>query len=145
MAPEEKPYRVYRGGRTKGKVPAPARPERASRRTGDDGVRRYRGPSGGRPARPANRRRRILIGVVVFFVLVVVWMLASYLAFRGGVSDANDRLDANARLALNDQSGLLLSHPTTILLLGTDHAQVGGREGDRHSDSIMLIRVDPGK
>ena len=90
MAPEEKPYRVYRGGRTKGKVPGPARPERARRRPEDDGARRYRGPSGGRPARPGKRRRRILIGVLVFFVLVVVWMLASYLAFRGGVSDATD-------------------------------------------------------
>jgi LCP family protein required for cell wall assembly len=145
MAREEKPYRVYRGGRTKGKVPAPARPERVPRRGGDDDIRRYRGPSGGRPARQTNRRRRILIGVLVFFVVVLVWMLASYLAFRGGVSDANKRLDPNARLALKDQSGLLMSHPTTILLLGTDHAQVGGREGDRHSDSIMLIRVDPGK
>jgi LCP family protein required for cell wall assembly len=145
MAGEEKPYRVYRGGRTKGKVPAPARPERASRRAADGGVRRYRGPSGGRPARPRRRRRWILIGVVVLFALLVVWMVAGYLAFRGGVSDANKRLDANAELALNDQSGMLLSHPTTILLLGTDHAQVGGREGDRHSDSIMLIRADPEK
>ena len=145
MAHEEKPYRVYRGGRTKGKVPAPARPERAPRRPVDDDVRRYRGPSGGRVARPRNRRRLILVGVLVFFLLVIVWGAASYLAFRGGVSDANKRLDANAKLALNDQSGLLLSHPTTILLLGTDHAQVGGREGDRHSDSIMLIRADPGK
>ena len=145
MAREEKPYRVYRGGRTKGKVPAPPRPERAPRKPVGDDVTRYRGPSGGRPARPGRRRRLILLGVLVFFVLVVVWMLASYLAFRGGVSDANKRLDANAKLALNDQSGLLLSHPTTILLLGTDHAQIGGREGDRHSDSIMLIRADPEK
>jgi polyisoprenyl-teichoic acid--peptidoglycan teichoic acid transferase len=145
MASEEKPYRVYRGGRTKGKVPAPPRPERAPRKTDGDDVRRYRGPSGGRPARPGRRRRLILLGVLVFFLLGVVWMLASYFAFRGGVSDANKRLDANAKLALNDQSGLLLSHPTTILLLGTDHAQIGGREGDRHSDSIMLIRADPDK
>jgi LCP family protein required for cell wall assembly len=37
----------------------------------------------------------------------------------------------------------MLSHPTTILILGTDTAQVGGREGDRHSDSILLLRTDP--
>jgi LCP family protein required for cell wall assembly len=28
-------------------------------------------------------------------------------------------------------------------MLGTDNAQIGGREGDRHSDSIMLLRTDP--
>ena len=37
----------------------------------------------------------------------------------------------------------MLSHPTTILMLGTDNARVGGREGDMHSDSIMLLRTDP--
>ncbi len=57
--------------------------------------------------------------------------------------DANARLDPTARSALDRQSGLLLSHPTTILLLGTDHAKTNGREGDRHSDSIMLVRTDP--
>ncbi len=145
MAGEEKPYRVYRGGRSKGKVPAPARPQRPPRRTGEEGDR-YRGPAGPTPARRhRNRRRLILLGVLVFFAVVIVWAIASFLAFRGGVSDANKRLDGSAKLALNDQSGLLLSHPTTLLLIGTDHAQVGGREGDRHSDSIMLVRVDPGK
>ena len=47
MPGEEKPYRVYRGGRVKGKVPAPARrgrPERAKRRERGDGRVDYRGP-----------------------------------------------------------------------------------------------------
>ena len=47
------------------------------------------------------------------------------------------------RAALTKQDGLLLSHPTTILLLGTDSADLPGRSGDRHSDSIMLVRTDP--
>src|SRR5215208_4518159 len=37
MPSEEKPYRVYRGGRTKGKVPAPARPGRRRERQGRPG------------------------------------------------------------------------------------------------------------
>jgi LCP family protein required for cell wall assembly len=149
MAPDEKPYRVYRGGRAKGKVPAPARPGRP-RRDRDGGRGRtsgavdapvyYRGP--GAKTRRVSWGKRIAIGLAIVFVLVVVWAVASYLSFRGGVKDANKRLDANARLALADQSGLLMSHPTTILLLGTDTAQVGGRQGDRHSDSIMILRVD---
>ncbi len=149
MPPQEKPYRVYRGGRTKGKVPAPARRLRpradgAEGRDGADGRVDYRGPgAGGR--RRLSRGRRIAIAIGVLVILLVVWGVASFLAFRGGVKDANKRLDPNARLALTEQSGLLLSHPTNILLMGTDHNKTGGREGDRHSDSIMIVRTDPSK
>ena len=48
-------------------------------------------------------------------------------AFSSGVKDANKRLDPRREAALTQQSGLLISHPTTILLLGTDNAQIGGR------------------
>src|SRR5581483_10882443 len=33
---------------------------------------------------------------------------------------------------------------TTILLLGTDHAAIASRESSHRSDSIMLMRTDPG-
>ena len=47
----EKPYRVYRGGRVKGKVPAIPRPTRERDGRGDgDGRRDYRGPAAKRPA-----------------------------------------------------------------------------------------------
>ena len=78
-------------------------------------------------------------------VLVALWGVASWLSFRGGVADANDRLDPQARAALDEGGGLLLSNPSTTLLLGTDHANLQGREGDQHSDSIMLVHTDPGK
>ena len=38
---------------------------------------------------------------------------------------------------------MLLSHPTAILLLGTDHSLAASRAGDQHSDSIKLLRTDP--
>jgi LCP family protein required for cell wall assembly len=149
MAREEKPYRVYRGGRVKGKVPTPrARAVRAKRDARDSatdgrgGRTDYRGV-GARPQKDVRWGRRIAIGVVFLLLVVVVWAVASWFAFSSGVSDANKRLDPNAKSALTDQSGLLFSHPTTILLLGTDNARVGGREGDRHSDSILLLRTDP--
>ncbi len=150
MAREEKPYRVYRGGRAKGKVPtASSRPGRTSRDpAGGSGASEsrseYRGP--GAP-RPGTRRprwgRRIAIALAVLVILIVVWGVASWFSFSRGVSDANKRLDQNAKLALTTQSGLLISHPTTILMLGTDNSQIGGRAGDRHSDSILLLRTDP--
>jgi LCP family protein required for cell wall assembly len=151
MAREEKPYRVYRGGRAKGKVPT------ASPRAGrtDRDAAGGRGASGGRPpaeyrgpGAPTRRRRprwgrRIAIGAAVLFVLIVVWAVASWFSFSSGVSDANKRLDQNAKLALASQSGLLISHSTTILMLGTDNAPLVGRTGDNHSDSILLLRTDP--
>ncbi len=145
MAPDPKPYRLYRGGRVKGKVPAPARPgrqPRSDRRSGDAAAD-YRGPGALPRRRRLTRGRIVALSALALLLLIVVWAVASWIAFSGGVSDANKRLDPNARLALTDQGGLLISHSTTILLLGTDNARIGGREGDRHSDSILLLRTDP--
>ena len=152
MAPDEKPYRVYRGGRAKGKVPAPSRSGRLrSSPTGGGGdsggsgaPSEYRGP-GARPGRGKPRwGRRIALGALVVLLLVIVWAVASWFAFSSGVSDANKRLDPNAKAALNHQNGLLLSHSTTILMLGTDNnAKLASRAGDMHSDSILLLRTDP--
>jgi LCP family protein required for cell wall assembly len=147
----EKPYRVYRGGRTKGRVPL-ARREREARRA----VR----SDGGGPGRIVERRPRrrlwlgwtwrrwtlvTILGVILFFV---VWGVAGYLSVSSGVSDANDRLPKNVRPVLTPDNGLLFSNSTTILMLGTDHAtgRAGnGRGADQHSDSITLLHTDPGK
>ena len=152
MAPDEKPYRVYKGGRVKGKVPsAPTRTSSSAQRSrvrptaGGDKRTRFRGPGGTRfslPKRPPWRRL-IVFGLLGLIVLFVVWSVASYFALASGVSDANKRLDRRAHAALNKQSGLLLSHATDILVLGTDNAPIAGRTGDNHSDSIMLVRADP--
>src|SRR5580765_7701153 len=110
MPPEEKPYRLYRGGRVKGKVPA-ARPERP-------GFRRPR--INLRPNRRWLRWLPVLIGA--FLLLIVVWALVSYFQFRDGVSAANRRLSPRVEQMLDKQRG----HATNMLLLGTDHAQLSG-------------------
>jgi polyisoprenyl-teichoic acid--peptidoglycan teichoic acid transferase len=154
MAREEKPYRVYRGGRAKGKVPtASPRPGRTPRDsagggstgTGGGAVRTdYRGPGAPSPGTSRPRwGRRIALSLLVLLILIVVWAVASWFSFSSGVATANKALDQNAKLALAPQSGLLMSHSTTILMLGTDNSQIGGRVGDRHSDSILLLRTDP--
>jgi polyisoprenyl-teichoic acid--peptidoglycan teichoic acid transferase len=145
MAAGDKPYRVYRGGRTKGKVPL--------QRNAEQSQRTPVGPSsGGNGRAPVHRqrrrwswKRRIGAGLVGLIVLLLIWSVAGYLAVRSGVSGAHKRLPANVPSALTHQNGLMLSHSTDILLLGTDHSSLASRAGDMHSDSIMLLRVDPGR
>jgi LCP family protein required for cell wall assembly len=144
----EKPYRLYRGGRVKGRVPTatPRQPPPRGPRPDRDGRERYRGP-GPRPARRPARQirwgREIGIALVLVVLFLIVWGLLGYLVFRGGVSDANKRLPRQARTALAPDNGSLLSNSTTVLLLGTDHSKAASRVGDRHSDSITLLRTDP--
>jgi polyisoprenyl-teichoic acid--peptidoglycan teichoic acid transferase len=146
----EKPYRLYRGGRTKGRVPTVGRPEKApprGPRPDRDGRRRYRGPGprrGTRRPRQIRWGREITIAIVLIVLFFLVWGAVGYLVFRGGVADANKRLPKAARTALAPDKGSLFSSPTSILLLGTDHSLAASRAGDRHSDSITLLRTDPG-
>jgi LCP family protein required for cell wall assembly len=146
MAPDEKPYRVYRGGRVKGKVPAPTkqRPSKAPERRlrPPKATTRTRRGWRGRLRRP-SWRRIVPITLLLLVVLVAVWGVTTFLAVRSGVEEANDRLQPGTRAVLAAQDGLLLSNPTTILLLGTDTGPQPGRAGLRHSDSIMLLRTDP--
>src|SRR5579862_9299403 len=138
--PGEKPDRVYKGGRQKGKVPLPGREER------DRKPERPQGP-GRRQRRPWTWRRWTLLAVVALIVLAVIWGVAGYLSVHSGVSDANKRLPPGTTSVLAKQNGLMLDSPTNILLLGTDHATNGqaGRSTDEHSDSMMLLRTDPGR
>jgi LCP family protein required for cell wall assembly len=147
----EKPYRLYRGGRVKGRVPTASPPKAPPRgpRPPRDGRREYRGPGPRpRPARRGPRRirwgREIGIAILLSLTFFIVWAVLGYLAFRGGVSAANKRLPRTARTALTPDKGSLFSNPTSILLLGTDHSSQVSRLGDRHSDSITLLHTDPG-
>lgn len=133
MADGEKPYRLYRGGRAKGKVPTAPRPERTRR--------------GQRPPRERRPRwgRRIGLTLLALLVLLLVWTVASYLAFRSGVAEANDRLPPAVEQQLAAQEGMLISKPSLLLLLGTDGDRTAARADARRSDSIMLVRTDPGR
>jgi LCP family protein required for cell wall assembly len=144
MAPDEKPYRVYKGGRAKGKVPTGPRRKRVPGAVRPRaGLVRLRRPATPRLSRPPWRRI-VVLTLVTLVVLFVAWAIASYFSFSSGVSDANKRLDPHARAALAEQKGLLLSHASNILVLGTDNAAIAQRAGDKHSDSIMVVRSDPG-
>jgi LCP family protein required for cell wall assembly len=141
MPEGQKPYRLYRGGRTKGKVPL-IRHQDADR-AGRNGKRPTADPS----SEPRKRRIRwgriIAIVIPALMLFVVLWTVLGYLAVRRGVSDANERLPTSVEEALTQQDGLLMSHPTQILLLGTDGDSSARRAGFRRSDTIMLVRTDP--
>jgi LCP family protein required for cell wall assembly len=82
---------------------------------------------------------------VLLLVLLVAWGVGSYLSVANGVEAANGRVPAGVRRQLTKTDGMLLSTPTTILVLGSDGGNRAGREGANRSDSIMLLRTDPGK
>ena len=135
MAQGEKPYRVYRGGRVKGRVPTLGE---TGARTGPhrpEALPRSRAPGRSRRRRRARRnwRRRIVIGVVV------VLRPRARLGRRELPRPAQRRegreqaaAQRSAKAALVPQSGLILSHPSVILLLGTDHSsRIRERDGLR--------------
>ncbi len=135
MAEGDKPYRLYRGGRKKGKVPLErsTRPPTQPSRT---------------PASPRRRRRwslwigLTLLGAVLLFA---TWGALGYRSFSGGVEKANERLPRGAKAQLAKRNGSLLSDPTTILIIGTDGGRATGRGDASRADSLLLLRTDPGK
>jgi cell envelope-related function transcriptional attenuator common domain len=151
MAPSgEKPYKVYRGGRTKGKVPLAGRDKRDGKRKGKQESARADGGGSGRQVVRRQRkgwtwRRWVPLTLVGLLLALVLWGVAGYFSVRSGVADANARLPDGTTAALKHQNGLLLSNASNILLLGTDHSDNGqpGRSSDQHSDSMMLLRTDP--
>jgi LCP family protein required for cell wall assembly len=146
MARPDKPYRVYKGGRATGGVPTlTRRPRPTSKAPKGDGAapQRYRGPG------PAKRERRwgpgriVFLTILLLVVLLIGWTVAGYLAVRSGVQTANDRLSPAAKGQLAPQDGLMLSTPSTILVIGSDHSTHPTRRGNQLADTIMVIRTDP--
>jgi LCP family protein required for cell wall assembly len=147
MAREDKPYRVYRGGRASGgvptlpRIPKPQRRKKPTRHA--EKPRRYAGPG------PAKRRRRWRPGRIIFLVvlalilLLVGWTVAGYLSVRRGMDKANDRLGEPAKAQLAPSDGWMLGTPVTTLIVGIDRSLHPSRRGNRLADTLMLLRTDP--
>jgi LCP family protein required for cell wall assembly len=135
MAEGDKPYRLYRGGRTKGKVPLERRKRPPTQ------------PSTQAPGAPKRRRwgRWVVLTLVGLLLLTIVWGVLGYLSFSSGVDQANERLQPRARNQLAAHDGSLLSDPATILVVGTDGGRAPGRQDANRSDSLLLLRTDPSK
>ena len=149
MAPGDKPYRVYRGGRSRGNVPLKRKSsvsggrEAATGKKAGSRSRRFRVPRLGLGR--GGWKRRVLIGFILLLVLFCVWAIAGYLSLSSGAHKANERLGSKAKQALTPTHGLMLSNASNILVLGTDHANTAERQGISHSDSIMIVHTDPSR
>jgi LCP family protein required for cell wall assembly len=149
MANRDEPYRIYRGGRSKGNVPLKRKNSSSRGRKTAAGnsagahSRRLRFPRFG--LRHSGWKRRTLIALVVVFLLILTWALGSYFALRDGVQKANKRLGPQATQALSPLHGLMLTTASNILVLGTDHSSTAARAADDHSDSIMIVHTDPSR
>src|SRR5581483_8164532 len=102
MPGDEKPYRVYRGGRRF------RLPELPSAR-GRPGRGKRQGQRPGQQSPHTGRRRRwwrwIAVALGLLIVLVIVWGVASYFQFRAGVEAADKRLDPKAEAVLDPAHG----------------------------------------
>jgi LCP family protein required for cell wall assembly len=134
MAEGDKPYRRYRGGRVKGKVPL-ERPKRATPAS----------PANGAPKARRRWGRWAALAVGGLLLLFVVWGILGYLSFSSGVGEANDRLQRRAYAQLADGDASILSGPSTILVIGTDGGKAPGRGDANRSDSLLLLRTEPDK
>ena len=84
------------------------------------------------------------LAVVGLVVLAAIWGFLGYRSFSSGVAKANARLPRSARALLATREPSLLSDPTTILVIGTDGGKAKSRRGANRSDSLLLVRTDPG-
>jgi polyisoprenyl-teichoic acid--peptidoglycan teichoic acid transferase len=147
MAREDKPYRVYRGGRATGgvptvtKAPKPERRRKPPRRAAPPG--RYTGPGPAKRPRRFGPGRIVFLAVLALILLAIGWTVAGYLAVRSGMEKANARLGDRAKAQLAPQDGWMLSQPSNTLIIGIDRSRHPTRRGNELADTIMLLRTDP--
>ena len=136
MARGEKPYRVYRGGRAKGKVPLDdARRARAAERA-DDGRRRR--PATRRPRAGQEPRRKRWRGALDRASLARAAPRPSSSGGSPATSPCERRERGERAAPRGHEDGAraagraaALEHATNILLLGTDHSTTVSRAARR--------------
>jgi len=131
--------------------PYPSRSDKAYRTYGPapgDGCQARAGKNNAGAGSGPRRRRRFRwwhVPVILVSVLVVAGVIATVLAWPGyqkfdrAVDKANKRVDMKTRAQLSADEGWIWRGGTTIALFGLDEAGLPA-----HSDTILLMRFDPG-
>ena len=149
MAPDDKPYRVYKGGRVKGKVPAvPGKPRPQPNRAAPK--------TGGKAARASGGCRALGRVNWKHVVLDRRCSCSCRARRRLGRSPASSRSRAASRPRTSGSTTSGAHAPrsrratascSTTARRSSCSAPTArrrpGRSGDRHADSIMLVRTDP--
>lgn len=95
---------------------------------------------------PARRTRRWMrrIGIVLIVSLAVLLGAVAAIAYyaKSEIDDLVTPRTAEMRAAQKQLAAPLPNKPTNVLLLGSDHRKTSG-EGDKRSDTLLLIRLDP--
>lgn len=166
MARSDKPYRRHRARAREGSSPGGIDDLRElTAREAEPGRPARREPSAApappaRPGRLGKEQRRALrregrrwyslrgvgpagwAGRTLLLVLMafVAWAGFGYSALNGAVGEANGKITAGARAALDEPPGGMLGTPTNTLILGVDKRK--GKTRSR-ADTILIMRTDP--
>ena len=74
----------------------------------------------------------------------VVWLYLGYRSFSNEMANANARVSKQTRAALTPAGGSVLTTPQISIIMGSDSRSSNAFD-DARSDSILLVRSDPGK
>jgi LCP family protein required for cell wall assembly len=106
-------------------------------------------PAGG-PEPPPRPGRRMLGRAVIGLTLIILLIggaVASAIVLE--VKDDIDIFDKNSSSIPGLDTSVLdnvkSTGPQTILVLGSDHRFADGKNGRAHSDTMLLVRIDPSK
>lgn len=99
-------------------------------------------------ARPKRRGRKVLLGFLIFFLVVLVGVVTAVFLYVNNLSRSfDDNVTAlPSASAFPEGDRPADSDGTTILLLGSDQRPEGGGEQGRageRADSIMLLHIPP--
>ncbi|MGN6379199.1 MAG: LCP family protein [Gaiellales bacterium] len=101
--------------------------------------------AGGGPRRfRIGWKRGIALVAGVLVVGLALWLYLGYRAFSQEMQKANARINKRTRAALSPDHGSILTTPQVSMIMGSDSRGGNVLSGAR-SDSILLVRTDPGK
>jgi len=107
-------------------------------------------PAGMPPEEPPRPGRRFLGRAIIGLTLIVLLLGGAFasavvLELKDDISIFDKNSSGIPGLDTSVLDGVKSTGPQTILVLGSDHRFADGKNGRAHSDTMLLVRIDPGK